>query len=174
MKKYFFIFTLASVLLGFTAASFAQTTKTITLKDGSVLKGRVIQLKDDIYTLETSTLGRINIPESKILSIASPQSLGPQHQPPNTGKSLQKAELKNQVQQLQGSILTDPGLMAELQNMLNDENIKAMLSDPKLMSDVLSYDQEKIQQNSNVQRLMQNPKMRDLMNKVHQRIPIQK
>jgi len=160
-------------LLGLTSASRAQTTKIITLKDGSVLKGTVVHMKDGTYTLETSNLGRIDIPESNVLSITSPKTSSAQQQL-TAGKDSSKAQLQDQVQQIQGNIITDPELMTDLQNMLNDESIKSMLSDPKLMDDVLSYDPERIQQNNNVQRLMQNPKMQNLMNKVHQKIPAQK
>jgi len=61
--------------------------------------------------------------------------------------------------------------MIELQNIINDEEIQAMLSDPQLLNDVLSYDPEKIQQNDNAQGLMQNEKIQKLMDKIRQKIP---
>ena len=168
MKKYSLILILILTLISLTTISFAQALKIITLKDGSVLKGKVVQLKNGIYTVETSNLGSINIPESNILSIASPEAVKIQQAGGNTS---QKALLKNQVQAIQGNILSDPGLMMEIQDILNDEEVKAMLSDPKLLDDVLSYDQEKIRKNDNVQNLLQNPKMQNLMNKIQQKIP---
>jgi hypothetical protein len=63
--------------------------------------------------------------------------------------------------------------MTEVENLTNDEEIKALLSDPKLLEDALSFDQDKLQQNKTVQDLMKNPKMQDLMNKIQQQIPAQ-
>ena len=64
-------------------------------------------------------------------------------------------------------------MMAEIEEIVQDEEVKAMLSDPKLMEDVSSFDPMKIQQNPNVQKLMDNPKIKDLMNKIQQKIPAQ-
>jgi len=61
--------------------------------------------------------------------------------------------------------------MTEIQDMIQDESIRAMLSDPKLLEDVTSFDQQKIKQNTNVQNLMNNPKIQELMNKIQQKIP---
>lgn len=148
--------------------SYAQTAKTIALKDGSTLKGKVIKLENNIYTLEIPSLGQIEVPESDIISIT------PAKAPSGNGDDPQKTELKDQVQKIQGNIMTDPALMLDIQNIVNDEEVRKLLSDPKLMQDVLSYDQEKIQGNKGVQDLMDNPKIQDLMNKIYQKIPSNK
>ena len=129
MKKYSFILIATIILLGLITYSHAQTLKIITLKDGSVLKGKVVQLKDNMYTLETSSLGRINIPESNILSIASPEALSAQDQQSDENRNAQKAQLQNQVQQMQGNILSDPELITDLQNIINDEEIHQKMPD---------------------------------------------
>ena len=142
----------------------------ITLKGGSVLKGKVLQLQDGIYTIDVLNLGQMSIPESNILSITS--TMPPEAQYQDNSVS-QKAQLKNQINQIQGGILSNPELMMDVQNILNDEEVQMMLSDPQLLNDILSYDPEKIQQNTNVQSLMQNQKMQQLMNKIQQQVPSQ-
>jgi hypothetical protein len=163
MKKHSKLFILAIALLSCATICFAQTTKVITLKDGSSLKGKVLQLSNGTYTVETSNLGRLNIPESDVLSITPLENDGTSNQ--------QKTQMKNQVQAIQGSILSDPALMMELQDIVSDEEVQAMLSDPQLLNDVLSYDQQKIQENDNVQDLMQNEKIQNLMKKIYQKMP---
>ena len=158
------------IFIGFTAVSFSQEAKTITLKDGSVLKGKVIELNSGIYTIETLNLGRVDIPESNILSIASEEAINVQQTGSNAS---QKAQLQNQVQEIQGNILSDPGLMVEIQDILKDEEVQSLLSDPKLLDAVLSYDPEIIQQNDNVQDLIKNPKIQELMNKINKKMPSQ-
>jgi hypothetical protein len=113
----------------------------------------------------------VNINESDILSISSPEALNTQLKGSTATGSTPDAELKNQVQQIQGTILSDKGIMKEIESLLEDDSIKAMLSDPKLLEDVTSYDQQKIEQNTSVQDLMNNPKMQELMKKIEQKIP---
>ncbi len=166
MRKYFLTHILTIALLSLSATSYAQEIKVITLKNGSILKGKVLQLKDSIYTLETSDLGEVDIPESNILSITSSEG--------SSGSSeAQKTEMKKQIEQVQGTILSDPDIMEDIQDILEDDTVKAMLSDPGLLNDVQSFDPNKIQQNQNVQSLMNNPKMQELMNKLQQKIPAQ-
>jgi len=77
MKKYYSILILTIALLSISTVSYAETMKIIKLKDGSVLKGKVLQLSDGVYTLETSNLGEVDIEESDILSIISPELAQP-------------------------------------------------------------------------------------------------
>ena len=173
MKKTFSTLLLSCAIVTFTTLSLAQATKIITLKDGSTLKGNVIGLKDGVYTLQTSNLGNVEIPESNVLSITPPQTHSGLSAGSTDANQAQKMQLKKQVEAIQGTILTDEGLMTEIQNMVNDEEIKSILSDPSLLNDVTSFDQNKIQENSNIQDLLKNPKMQDLMNKIQQKIQTQ-
>ena len=166
MKIYCSVLIFVMALISISTDSYADTLKIIKLKDGSTIKGKVLQLENGIYTLETSNLGEMNIDESDILSITSQEFL----EKPTTTSSTQKAELQKQVQQIQGTILADEEVIAEIQNLLEDDNIKAMLSDPKLLEDVISFDRQKIEQNTSIQDLMNNPKMRNLINKIQQKI----
>ena len=172
MKKYLFTLILTVTLMSLASAA-PQNLKIITLKSGSTLKGKVIQLKDGVYTVETSDLGLMQIPEANIISILSPQTADSQYPPSSGNNSLQKAQIKNRVDQIQESILTDPELMMDIQNIIADEEIQAMLSDPKLLNDVLSYDPEKIEQNKSAQDLMQIEKMQEFMEKILQKMPAQ-
>lgn len=171
MKKYYSILILSLVFFNVSTVAFPESIKIIKLKDGSTLKGEVLQLSNGVYTLQTSNLGEVKINESDILSITSPELLNSLPEKSTLAGDADKAELQKQVQQLQGTILSDKGIMTEIQNILEDENIKALLSDPKLLEDVTSFDQQKIEQNINIQSLMNNPKMKELMKKIQQKIP---
>jgi len=165
------IFTIA--LLSVSTVSYSGSMKIIKLKDGSVLKGKVLQLSDGVYTFETSNLGEVDIEESDILSITSSELSGPSSGGSITTSDMQKRELQKQVQQIKGTILADKEILTEIQNMVEDESIKTLLSDPKLLKDIMSFDQQKIEQNINVQELMDNPKMQELMEKIQQKYPTQ-
>ena len=164
MKNLITLLFIALLLFNITTLSYAQESKVITLKDGSILKGKVLELTDGIYTLETENLGNITILEANILSIAAPSAARPASEENNS------TELKKQVEQMQGTIMADEELMMGIQGLTEDEEIKAILSDPNLITDVMSFDQDKIEQNTNIQNLMNNPKMQQLMNQVQQKV----
>jgi len=168
MKNFLFrsfvIFAAANLAL----CAYAQSIKTITLKDGSVIKGNVLQLVDGVYTLETGNLGKITVPEAEIVSIAAESAPAA----PDTGNTA-SASLKGQVQEIQTNLLSDPGIMAEMQNIMQDPEIRGVLSDPAFMQAIMSYDPKQIQQSEKTQYLLQNPKFRALMEKVQQKMPAQ-
>ncbi len=68
------------IFLGLACPLYAQAAKVLTLKDGSVIKGEVLRLEDHVYTVETPNLGKVQIPEADILTIAAEQS--PTQSPP--------------------------------------------------------------------------------------------
>ena len=173
MKKYHSILILTIALLSVNTVSSAETMKIIKLKDGSVLNGNVLQLNDGVYTFETSNLGEVDIEESDILSITSSELSGSSSGSSTTTSDAQKRELQKQVQQMKGTILADEEVLKEIQIMSEDENIRALLSDPQLLKDVTSFDQQKIKQNKSVQDLMNNPKMQELMDKIQEKFPAQ-
>ena len=148
----------------FISAAHAQSVKTITLKDGSVIKGAVTQLADGVYTLETDNLGKITVPESEIVSITAESA-------PAAAQDTASASLKGQVQEVQASLLSDPEIMTEIQNIMQDPEIRGVLSDPAFMQAIMSYDPSQIQQNEKTQYLLKNPKFRALMEKMQQKLP---
>ena len=148
-----------------TLCAHAQSAKTITLKDGSVIKGAVTQLADGVYTLETDNLGKITVPESEIVSITAESAPAPA----NT-ENTASASLKGQVQEIQTNLLSDPEVMTEIQNIMQDPEIRGVLSDPAFMQAIMSYDPNQIKQNEKTQHLLQNPKFQSLMEKIQKKL----
>lgn len=159
-------------LMNFSAESSAQTSRTIALKDGSLLKGKIIQLHNGIYTLETSFLGRIEVPEAYIVSITSGQAA--QNKNWDVFSSSKDSILKGPIHEPQSSLFSDPKLMAEILDLLNDEDVQTMLADPKLLDGLLTYDPEKIRANENIQNILQNPNIQNLINMILLKIPAEK
>ncbi len=161
---------IVAIATGFTSLSYAQETKTITLTDGSNLKGQVVSFENDVYTIETPHLGEIEIDDADILSINAGNALPTQNTPNNDPSSSRDAQLKNQVMQIQSSVMSDPSLMEDIEGLLEDEGIRSILADQNFVNDVMSYDMNKIEQNSNTQELMQNPSIQALMEKINQKV----
>jgi hypothetical protein len=146
----------------------AQSTKTIILKDGSKLKGQIVSLEDGVYKIQNSNLGNIQVREENILSISAEDFSQPTPAAPITGGGA-SAGFRNQVQEIQGSVMSDPALMEDISTLTQDPEFIKMLNDKELISDIYSYDPARIQSNPKLQQLMQNPKMRELIEKIQSR-----
>ena len=95
---------------------FAQMS-VIQLKDGSSIKGSVSKLEDHVYTIETSTLGAVKVNDSDIVNISAGDAPNPSSPSlPNANPLELKGDpkLMAQVQSMQGTILSDPALMADI------------------------------------------------------------
>ena len=162
MKRILY-FLLTSLLLLLPNASNAQEAKVITLKDGSTLKGQVLELNNQTYKVQTENLGVVSIPEADVVSIQAASAV-------STDSLAGSGDLKNQVNQLQGQIMADPKIIDEIQKLTQDEEVMKILSDENFIKDVMSYDENKIKNNEKVNELMANPQMKELIEKVNQQL----
>ena len=153
-----------------------QKTQTITLKDGTVLKGHLKDISGEHYIIETANFGQVQILTTNVVSIttgnASPQPVNlsspqmPAFKSPSLGG---QSQLMGQASQMQQNILDDPQMMAEVQKILSDPEIMAVLQDQNVMQDIMSMNPQTIQNNPSLQSLMQNPKMQSLLNMLQQK-----
>lgn len=158
----------------------AGSYKYITLTDGSVIRGKVLSMINGRYTIMTQHLGKIQLDDTKIASInaqkTSVQAVPRQttrtpqaYQKSNTA-SPQKAQMKDQVQALQGQILSDPKMMNDIGGLLNNPKLMSIISDQRVMDDLMSYDPARIEANPNIQKLMRDPEMQKLMKQIQQQM----
>ena len=171
MKKYTILSVSIACLLATSAIPAHSAQKFITLKDGSVIKGTVAGIANQKYTIETNNLGTIEVSESDIESITTSKvaqatkvpvaqnALGGLGNPGGSGN----LGTSGQMQQMQNTLMSDPQMMAEIQTMLQDKELMALLSDPNIIQDLMSNDPSVIQNNPKIMQLMNNPQMKALM-----------
>jgi len=164
MKKLTTIITSLFILLSICSLSFAQEAKYITLKNGSRLRGNVISFSDGIYTIQTDTLGEIELKEEAISSISSSDLEG------SVPDITIQNSMKTQVQDIQGTLVNDPELMTEVEDVTQDPEVMEILNDENLIKDIMSYDPKRIENNPKIQKLMENPRMKELIGKVEERM----
>jgi hypothetical protein len=172
------VYAMISAALGYILASWADTgsvpLQNITLRDGTVLKGQLIEVRGDLYVIQTNQLGLINVKAAEILGIAPataavttpaelPQTMGAV---PTTINPLSNSPQGQMAQQF----LQDPEISATMQELMKDPEIMNLLKDPSIMAAALSGNPEQIQNNEGVKALMQNPKMQELMSKMAQKM----
>lgn len=136
--------------------------KHIVLKDGSVLRGTVVEFNGDTYTIETSNLGKLQLNDRDIVSISTSENVQNSGSSPNhlNGTGQASGLLSSpQAQQIQQSIMSDPKMMEEIQRLASDPDIASLLTNPQTLQDIMSQDPARIQNNPQIQKLMQNPDM---------------
>lgn len=167
MKNKFIPTSFFFLLLTITTLSFADEIKVITLSDGSVIKGEVVNVDKSTYTVKTPNMGTIKIKDTDIESITKGL---PAKDSNEISDELNPTELKDQVGIMQGKLLNDPALMEDLKNMMQDEEVMKIISSKDFITTIMSYDQDRIKNNAQTQELMSNPKIRELMIKMEQKL----
>ncbi len=137
------------VLFIFVPNSFAGEMKLIKLKDGSVITGQVVSLRNGSYTIKSDSMGKITISDTKIQSIQSAEGA-------RKGQSEASGIDESQLNALQNQMTSDVGMMQRIASLQNDPDFKKVLSDPAIMKAINSGD---------INALTSNPKFMKLLNK---------
>ena len=173
MKKFSIPFFVSFSILLLSSPSNAESIKLFTLKDGSRIKGQLISVQGDIYKIQTAQLGEININGEQIVTISAPPEVVNLGQTQNNTSEVQSnttQEFKDQTMHLQQQFSTDPDIMKDIQNIIDDPEMMQFLSDKNFISDMMSYDTEKIKNNPRTEEMMRNPKIQGLINKIQGRL----
>ncbi len=145
------------------------TTAEILLKDGSRLTGEIKAFHNRVYTIQTKSLGSIQIPTDKIKVInysksqtrVTPNSVSPNSiTPNNSGVDI------NKFKQIQQSIFTNPSILEQVQSLQNNPQIQAILKDPEIMSAISNGDYQSLMNNKKLKKLMQNSKIQAMIEQV--------
>lgn len=153
IKSFLLIFLLSTTL---SICAFAQE-QTISLKDGSTIKGEITTMANGIYTIKTTSMGTTQIKADQIGSINS-GTTAPIYANPTS--------MNAQVGQLQNQIMANPAMMMDIQQIASDPEIIKLISNPAMMQAVMSKDMDAIRNNPATAELMNNPKLQALIEKL--------
>lgn len=162
----------ACILLLSTTPALAETAS-IHLNDGTTVRGEVIGLKDGNYQIRSSSLGTLDIPQSKIklvefgatatinnVASAPASSVNGELGAPASGASA--AALANITSRLQNS----PGLMSNISSLAEDPDIRAIVEDPEIQRLIQAGDFSSLMTNPKMRKLMNNSKIKDITNQL--------
>ncbi len=145
-------------LLAFSAASFAAT---VVLRDGTVIRGEISSLQDDVYTLQTDSLGMIRVRKQEVRSIdegGEPTSAAGVESSTH-GSSPGAGELDA----TKSRIMQDPKLLATVLAVQNDPDVVAVLADPEITKAMAAGDYAALLNNPKIVALMHNAKIREII-----------
>lgn len=136
----------------------AASAATLVLHDGSVIKGDIRTLQNDIYTIETESLGTVQVPKQDVRSIdLSDEYSAGTPSPAATSPAMPGAA---DLEALQLRVMQDPSIFAMVQALQNDPEIQAIMSDPAIMSAIAAGDITTLMNHPRIIALTDNPKVR--------------
>ena len=147
MRKILLFLVLFFAIFSFSPQAFALG-RTIKLKDGSTIHGEVLSKEGDIYKIKTEALGTILVPEEGITSIEESEA------------PVAPVEEKAYQQK----ILGDPQAMESVKALAQDQDVVAILSDPKLRDAMARHDFQYLQTNEKFIKFMNNPTVQKIIN----------
>jgi len=154
MKKFIYP-GLMIVTLMIVSHLFAGDTATIYFNDGSVLAGEIISINNGVYSIQTESMGLINVNKSKISTInfESRSKISPSHSEKTGGTG--NSDVMEQAAVLSKTLMADEEIMKMIMELQNNPDFQAVLSDPEMMNAINTGD---------IDDLLSNPKFLKLMN----------
>ncbi|MEM1091132.1 MAG: hypothetical protein AAF552_10690 [Pseudomonadota bacterium] len=122
---------------------------TLKLADGSSLRGEVVSLSNDVYTVRSDSLGTVKVPAADVVSI----SYGRSTERDSSGSQAQ-------LQKLQNQLAADATTMSMIGELQNDPQLQAILADPEIMRAVATGDLTTLMANEKFMAIMNNEKIR--------------
>lgn len=167
----------------------ANAQQRILLNDKTMLVGRVIEMKDGIYSIETETLGVIKISADKVLEITSVGSSAnteigiidgsrsqpapkkvKKSQPDKAQKSVagsddlsrQQEEVNSQVR----SMTMNGDFLDSMMNLSESSAMTDLMQDPEIMEAISRNDYEYLMNSEKMKSLMDSQEIKELLGDV--------
>lgn len=171
MKK---IFSFVLISLFIAQMAFGAKYSRITLNDGTTIYGKVVGMKEGVYTVLTQSMGEVKIDSEKVLEISSnpanvqrnsnvgiidgnnrkSTSSYKNNYSSNSNENSYSAEQEKANARVQ-SMVTNEDFLDNLMELSTSSEMQNVLNDPEIMEAISSGDYE---------FLMNSPKMKELMN----------
>jgi hypothetical protein len=139
-------------ILALCTGALAEESNTITLKDGSTVRGKIISLDSNSCTLETESMGRITIDAANIKNISMAKESASRSSSALEGISL-TGDPSTDVARMKSEIAHNPQMSQMADNIMADPRFQQLMQDPDVMRAAEAGD---------TASLMSNPKLRGL------------
>jgi len=167
-------------MVGILLADDQAGLQAIRLKDNTVIHAKVIEEAGGFYLAKSPTLGDLKIPTGNVISIKNGTPSGPNAGEPasetnSTGMSSPSATTPVQAgidalrstvsSKVQNLAATREG-MAVIEQFSQNQDVKAILGDPATLKAIQSGDYNAVMKSPSMQKLMDNPQTKSLINNV--------
>jgi hypothetical protein len=133
----------------------ANSAKTIVLKDGNKINGKVMSLQNGVYHIKTKSLGMIEIDEVQIDAIYNSNSSNTiqtqRIRRPRSSNINTSANLMNSASMMNSANKMNPAL---IQQMMSNPNYVKIINNPDIIKAVQGGDMSAIMQSEDFKTLM--------------------
>jgi hypothetical protein len=161
MKKILFLvlFVSMSALLVGTAYG-----KKIELTDGSALEGEIVSFSEGKYTVQSASLGTLQIEDSKVRSISSTDQAAVD----SSGAAVPSdpAAIQSEMQKLQPAIMSDPNIMKTVAGLVSNPDFQALVNDPEVVNAAKSLDLKTLMANQKFVKAINDPAIKEIDQKM--------
>ena len=161
MKKIFFL--LLFVLMSVSLAYAAHKVR-IELTDGSTVDGEVVSFSDGKYTVNSPSLGTLQIEDSKIRNIRSTDQAA--ESPQKDGASFDAATVQHEFQKLQPAMVSDPDTVRTISGLISNPDFQVLFKDPKIMNAAKSLDIKTLMADEKFVKALNDPAVKEIRQKV--------
>ena len=161
MKKS--IFLVLFVLMSLSLADAAEKSR-IELADGSALDGEIVSFSDGKYTVNSSSLGTLQIEDSKVRAIHKGDLIT--GVPKTEVAASDTVDVQSEMQRLQPVITGNPEIMRTVAGLISDPDFKALLEDPAIMSAAKSLDVKALMANEKFVKAVNSSAVQEIKQKI--------
>lgn len=157
MKKYLLMCFLVLMTVAFINTAYG---KRIELTDGSTIDGEIVSFSGGKYTVKSSSLGTLQIEDSKVRSISN----GKQPVAGSSEKSalpIDSAAIQNGMQKLQRAIADNPEIMRTVTGLVSNSNAQALPNASEVMSTAKT-----LLANQNLSNAVNDPTIKEISQKI--------
>jgi hypothetical protein len=152
------------IVIGIFLLPTSLAAETIVLIDGTRLSGKVLSMNNGVYTIDTTSLGKVRVKSSQVTSISSGN--GNSGSSGSASATNEFSAIQDQTfQSLQSAISKDKDAMAVIMQLQNDPLVHAILADKEIMDAVAKGDYGALAENSKIQRLMNHQSVKSISRK---------
>ena len=104
--------------------------ETLMLKDGGVIRGEILTLKDDVYVVKTESLGTVRVQKRDVRTIDSGDGAAPGL--PAGATSAGPLPNPAELNAMQSLMMQNPDVMSMIDALQHDPEVQAVLADPQI------------------------------------------
>lgn len=146
--------------------SYAGDTRQIELTDGSLITGEIISLADDIYTIQSESLGILKINQSEVATIHLQAKPAKSSEAP--AKEVTALPTEAMLQTLQKQMINDEEIMSMILALQDNPKLQEILANPDLIEATKMGDLSTLLSNPLFLELLADPQIKAIQQKITQ------
>jgi hypothetical protein len=138
-----------------------SSAATVVLRDGTIVQGEVLALRDGVYTIKTESVGTLQVRKQEVRSID--ESAKPAAAPGGAPAAEPPAIPEGALEAAKSRIAEDPQLLALVLALQTDPGVAAAVADPEITKAIAAGDYAALMNNPKIIALLNNDKVRAIV-----------